>query len=79
MQTTSSQTVRQLMRDGNRFTDQDFMSALGIGHSALKEIEADPGQLSLIQVVRLAELLNVPVLELVQLVFTEASQGQSAQ
>ena len=55
------------MREGNRFTDRDFMRVLGVGHPALKKMEENPGLLSISQFLQLAELLGQPVAALVAL------------
>jgi transcriptional regulator with XRE-family HTH domain len=68
-------TFSQLLRAGNRFTDRDFMRALGIGHVALKQREADPSLLTVRELLLLSKLLGQPKQKLVKIVWAEAARN----
>lgn len=78
MQPSPPPTISQLMRAGNRFTDRNFMKLLGVGHPALKQLEANPGLISFEQFLVLAELLGQPAVWLVQLALAEIARNSAA-
>ena len=65
----------QLLREGNRFTDRDFMKALGIGHRALKQREADPSQFTLDEILLLAEMLKKPAISIATIIIDEMKRN----
>ncbi|RZK44612.1 MAG: hypothetical protein EOO61_03205 [Hymenobacter sp.] len=77
MEPETPQTFSQLMREGNRFTDRDFMKVLGIGHPALKGREADPSRFTLEELLRLAKMLNRPELSLFAVILEEVKRNLS--
>jgi hypothetical protein len=78
MEPETPQTFSQLMREGNRFTDRDFMKVLGIGHPALKGREADPSRFTLEELQLLAEMLNRPAISLVAMILEEIKRNPNA-
>ena len=66
------------MREGNRFTDRDFMRVLGIGHPALKRREADPSRFTLDELLLLAEMLNRPVMSITVIILEEMKRNPQA-
>lgn len=72
------QTFRQLLREGNRFTDRDFMKALGVGHPALKQREANPGLFTMRELLLLAKLLERPKMELIEMVLADMERNPEA-
>lgn len=75
MKPETPQTISQLMREGNRFTDRHFMKALGVGHPALKRREADPSQFTLDEVIALAEMLQRPPMEIAVMILDEMKRN----
>lgn len=72
------QTFSQLLREGDRFTDRDFMRVLSIGHPSLKRKESDPSQFTIGEVVLLAALVEKPVSQLLEAAVRQASQDQES-
>lgn len=68
MPSTAPQTISQLMRAGDRFTDRDFMRVLEIGHPTLKRMEANPALFTLAHLSLLAGMLGKPTMLLARLV-----------
>lgn len=64
-------TLSQLLREGNRFTDRDFMKLLSMGHPKLKACEANPLLFTLKDLLLLAELIGRPVREVLRVVLAE--------
>jgi transcriptional regulator with XRE-family HTH domain len=73
--TETPQTFSQLLREGNRFTDRDFMKALSIGHPGLKQREADPSRFTIGELKLLAKLLGRPVEKLMKVVLAELDRN----
>jgi hypothetical protein len=72
---TTPATLRDLIRAGDRFTDRDFMSALGIGHLKLKRAEADPSLFTVAELQILATLTGHPLKRLLDLVTAEMARN----
>jgi len=68
-------TLRDLIRKGDRFTDRDFMNALGIGHLKLKRAEADPSLFTVAELQILATLTGHPLKCLLDLVTAEMERN----
>ncbi len=58
MKPEPTQTFSQLLRADNRFTDRDFMKALGMGHPKFKSREADPSLFTVGELMLLATLIK---------------------
>lgn len=78
MNTDMPQTFSQLLREGNRFTDRDFMKVLGIGHPALKRRQADPSLFSVAELLLLATLLGRPIKQVLKLVLEQVATDPEA-
>lgn len=78
MKPETPQTFSQLLREGNRFTDRDFMKALGVGHPALKQREADPSLFTMGELLLLAKLLGRPIKSIVKMVLEELERNPKA-
>lgn len=78
MEPETPQTFSQLMREGNIFTDRDFMKVLGVGHPALKRREADPGRFTLDEVILLAKMLKIPVMSIAEVIMAEVRRNPKA-
>jgi hypothetical protein len=68
-------SLRELLREGDRFTDRNFMAVLGIGHPMLKRLEADPSLFSMADLQALATLTGHSLKKLVELVIAEMERN----
>lgn len=68
-------TLRDVIREGDRFTDRDFMSALGIGHLKLKRAEADPSLFTVAELQILATLTGHSLKRLLDVVMAEMERN----
>jgi hypothetical protein len=72
MKTDTPQTFSQLLREGNKFTDRDFMKVLATSHTKLKRLEADPAQFTISDLMLLAQLIERPIKEVMKVVMAQA-------
>lgn len=75
MMIPSSLTLRELLRAGNRYSENELMQALNVSKSGLKKLEETPGRLSLNQLCDLAQLLGQPVESLARLLVADVLTG----
>ncbi|WP_223654532.1 hypothetical protein [Hymenobacter psoromatis] len=75
MKPEPTQTFSQLLRADNRFTDRDFMKALGMGHPKLKSREADPSLFTIGELMLLANLIGRSVKDVMQVVLAQAEHN----
>lgn len=75
MKPEPTQTFSQLLRADNRFTDRDFMKALGMGHPKLKSREADPSLFTVGELMLLAALIGHPIQEVMRIVLAQAEHN----
>lgn len=75
MKPEPTQTFSQLLRADNRFTDRDFMKALGMGHPKLKRREADPSLFTVGELLLLATLLGHPIQDVMRVVLAQAAHN----
>jgi hypothetical protein len=75
---TTPSTFRQLLREGDRFTDRDFMRVLGIGHPKLKSREADPSLFTVAELLLLAKLIGRPIKDVMKIVLAELERNPQA-
>lgn len=75
MKPEPTQTFSQLLRADNRFTDRDFMKALGMGHPKLKSREADPSLFTVGELMLLSSLIGRPIKEVMRVVLAQAEHN----
>jgi hypothetical protein len=75
MKATTTQTFSELLREGNHFTDRDFMKALAMGHPKFKAREADPSLFTVGELMLLATLLGQPIRQVMEVVLAEAERN----
>lgn len=75
---TPAQSFIDFLRADNRYTSRDLMKALGVGHPALKQREADPSLFTVGELLVLADLLGCDRLELIKMVFAELDRNPKA-
>ncbi|MBC6992491.1 hypothetical protein [Hymenobacter sp. BT491] len=73
-----AQTFSQLLREGNKFTDRDFMKVLAMGHPKLKRREADPSQFTVGELLVLATLIGRPITEVMKVVLAQVTSNKEA-
>jgi transcriptional regulator with XRE-family HTH domain len=78
MKTDTPQTFSQLLREGNKFTDRDFMKVLATSHTKLKRLEADPAQFTISDLMLLAQLIERPIKEVMKVVMAQAERDEEA-
>ncbi|WP_324680814.1 hypothetical protein [Hymenobacter sp. GOD-10R] len=76
--TTPPLTFSQLLREDNKFTERDFMKVLGISHTKLKRLEADPSFFTVHDLLVLAQLIDKPISKVMAVVLEQAAQDTQA-
>ncbi|GGF27107.1 hypothetical protein [Hymenobacter cavernae] len=76
--TTPPPTFTELLREGNKFTDRDFMKVLGISHTKLKRLEADPSLFTVNDLMVLALLIEKPIKKVMAVVLEQVAQDEQA-
>ena len=76
--TTPPLTFSQLLREDNKFTERDFMKVLGISHTKLKRLEADPSLFTVHDLLVLAQLIEKPIKRVMAIVLDQTAQDEQA-
>ena len=74
--TQTPQTFSKLLREGDQFTERDFMKVMGVGHPALKRREGDPSLLTVGEILAVAKLIGRPVDQVIKIVLAEVSRNK---
>ena len=65
-----------LLRHGRyRFTERELMEHLGMTYRTIKQREAQPATLTISELLRVANLLNEPVQDIIAVVLAEVQAG----
>lgn len=72
------QTFSQLLREGNKFTDRDFMRVLAMSHTKLKRLEADPSLFTVADLMLLAQLIDRPIKKVMKVVLEQVATDTAA-
>ncbi|WP_324680127.1 hypothetical protein [Hymenobacter sp. GOD-10R] len=79
MNDTFPKTFSELLREGNQFTDRDFMKVLAMGHPKLKSREADPSLFTVGELMLLAKLINTPIKQVMTVVLDQIARDTDAE
>ncbi|MCR5890490.1 hypothetical protein LRS06_22435 [Hymenobacter sp. J193] len=77
--TAPARRFTDLLRHGRfSFTERELMEHLRMTYRTIKQREADPSTLTIAELLRVADLLNEPVQDIIAVVLAEVQSGVSS-